>query len=153
MTVTTDNPAMRETTLPTARLLVTVVVACAVVAALWTAVVVALGQPRDRVMLGAVGAAVVTVASTVALAVVRPWRPKPLMRWPHVWVAGSFLRMAVTIAGCFLLYSAPPFAANGRWLALAVGVAYVAAMVGETRVYAVSMRRFAPDASGTTPSE
>jgi hypothetical protein len=53
--------------------------------------------------------------------------------------------MLMTLAGTFLLYSATPYRGVSLWLSMAA--AYVAVMLGETRVYASAMRRLAPSAA------
>jgi F0F1-type ATP synthase assembly protein I len=137
--------------LPTARLLAVVWLGCLLVGAGWSGVALALGRGRDAVVTGLLAAAVVGVAASVVLLALRPWRPKRLDRWPMVWVAGSFLRFAVTLGATILLYSATPYGTRSLWFA--VLLAYFAVMVAETRVYASSMRRFAPSETGASGSE
>ena len=66
-------------------------------------------------------------------------------------VAASFARLVTTMGATFLLYSATQI--GGKGLFFAVALAYVAAMVGETRVYAMSMKRFAPGGVETSTSK
>jgi hypothetical protein len=145
------NPAEQQVVLPTVRLLAAAWVACLVAGGAWAGVLLVLGQGATAAVTGLVGAGAVAVAALVALLAIRPWRPRSLAVWPIVWVAGSMVRLLTTLGVAYLLYSATPY--HSRMLWFAVLVAYLAALVGETRVYALSMRRFAPDGAGPSSSE
>lgn len=102
---------------------------------------------RGQAAIALAAAAVVGVASTLALLILRPWRARSLARWPMIWVAGSFARVALTLGGVLLLYSATPLRSPSLWLAAMV--AYLAALIGETRVYVHCMQRLgAPAIAG-----
>ncbi|MCA9296489.1 MAG: hypothetical protein KC983_08225 [Phycisphaerales bacterium] len=142
--------AERKVTLPTAPLLGAAWIA-AILATIASALVVYIWKRDvDWVVSALLGGCVVAGASTVALLAIRPWHAKALMTWPMVWVAGSFLRLLVTVAGTFLLYSATRFGTLG--LVLAVMAAYFAVQVGESRIYAGSMKRHAPAGAGVDGS-
>ena len=68
--------------------------------------------------------------------------------WMTFWLAGTVVRLLITPAGAFLLYSATPLGTAGLWLGIVVS--YAATLVGETRVYAAHMRRFSP--AGAAPA-
>jgi hypothetical protein len=102
---------------------------------------------RSPVAIGLAAAGVVGAASTLAILVLRPWRARSMAQWPMIWVAGSFARVAMSLGGALLLYSATPLRSPSLWLA--VMVAYLAALIGETRVYVHCMQRLgAPAIAG-----
>jgi len=138
----TNHDFSTRVTLPTAALIGAASVAAITAGAAWALFAFVFGQGMSGALVGLAAGGLVAVSATLGLCAIMPWRPRQLGQWPAVWVAGSFLRMAITLGGTFLLYSATPF--GGRTLWFAVMVAYLAAMAGETRVYALSMRRFTP---------
>ena len=145
------NAALRTVTLPTGRLLGAAWIGCLSVGFLWTAAAWLLGASWPSALSGLAAGGVVAVAAAAVLIVIRPWRAKTLAEWPVVWVAGSLARLAVTLGGTFLLYSATRFGGKSLWLAVAA--AYLAAMIGETRIYGASMRRFDPGPGKSSPQE
>ena len=144
MTTLADRPV----TLPTRAIMIAIWVSGGIVALVW-GVIFAIA-PRDGwpAWLGAGAAAVVGISATLALTVIRPWRPRPLGNWPMLWVLASFLKWPPTLAGAFLLYSATPLSKGA--LGLSVLAAYLAVLAGETMVYAKSMKRFAPSGGELT---
>ena len=138
----TTNLAERKVTLPTTRLLAAAWVSCLAAGGAWAAAAWIVGA-GDRAVAGPVAAGIVGSVAALTLLAIRPWHPKSLYSWPIVWVAASFARLVTTMGATFLLYSATQI--GGKGLFFAVALAYVAAMVGETRVYALSMKRFAPN--------
>jgi hypothetical protein len=132
--------ANRTVTLPTAALIAAAWGACAAVAAAWCAIGLALGRERGFFLGGAAAAATVAAAASVAILALRPWRPRSLAQWPFAWLAGSLVRLVLTLAGAFLLYSAPFHGLGGMWLAAAV-------------VYAATMRRHGPAPPGPPATE
>jgi hypothetical protein len=145
-----EDAAERKVTLPTAQLLGAAWAACLVAGGGWMAVCWALGRGADQALSGAIAAGLVAAMAGAVIVGLRPWRPRSLLTWPVVWVTASFLRLVGTLGGAFLLYSATQI--GGRSLWFAVALVYVAALIGETRVYAKSMRRFAPGgAEASTP--
>ncbi|MBT8484486.1 MAG: hypothetical protein KJO43_02835 [Phycisphaerae bacterium] len=148
------DAARRKVTLPTGRLLAAAWIAAAVAGIGWAVVAGTVGPGVDSAVAGLLAAGVVAAASTISLLLLRPWRPKTLLLWPSLWVAASMGRMLIALSGTFLLYSATPYRSRSLWFAAVV--AYLAVMVSETRVYASSMRRFAPPggpAMGSSVSE
>ncbi len=137
----TTDLTERKVTLPTIPLLGAAWVGCLATGGAWAAVAWVLGA-GERVVAGPLAAGVVGSVTTLALLAIRPWHPRSLYTWPIVWVTASFARLVTTMGATFLLYSATQI--GGKGLFFAVALAYVAAMVGETRVYALSMKRFAP---------
>ncbi len=150
MSTMADKPV----TLPTTRLLAAAWLGAIVSGLGWAGLASVVSEDRVHVSVGPVAAGLVGVAATISLLAIRPWVPKSLMRWPTIWVAGSFGRMACTLGGAVLLYSATPLRTTSLWLAVAV--AYFAALIGETRVYVQSMQRLGvaikPNSGGDTPS-
>lgn len=142
------EPAIRKVTLPTRSFLAAIWVATLLAGGIFAGGALILGMGATATRNGGVAAGVVGVIASLVVLALRPWQPRALMQWPVVWMAGSFVRLLATIGGTYLLYSATPLGSpsGGKSLWLAVAFAYVAAMVGETRVYAMSMRRFAPGA-------
>jgi hypothetical protein len=140
-------------TLPTGTLIGVAWGACGAVAGAWCAIGLAFGLDRGFFLGGAGAAATVATSASVAIIFLRPWRPRRLAEWPFVWLAGSFVRLVLTLAGAFLLYSAPFHGLGGMWLAAAVMMAYLAALIGETRVYAATMRRYGSAPIGPPATE
>ena len=130
-----------KVTLPTVPLLAVAWLASLLAGGAWAAGAWVRGA-ADAVVAGPIAAGLVGTSASLAVLAIRPWHPKTLYTWPIVWVAASLCRLAATMGATFLLYSATQI--GGKGLFFAVTLAYVAAMVGETRVYAMSMRRFAP---------
>jgi len=144
-----NNPAEQPVTLPTGTLLI-VATACSVLAASgWAAGCFTLGKDTAFAMSGVVGALVVGACSIAAILLMQPWNPKPLYRWPMVWIACSMGRLLATLALGLLLYSATPFGTRSLWMGIVV--AYAVTLVGETRVYASHMKRFSPSATLPRP--
>ncbi|HMN95867.1 MAG TPA: hypothetical protein PKC43_11010 [Phycisphaerales bacterium] len=89
----------------------------------------------------ALGAALLATFASV------PWIAKPASTAMLAWTAGSMLRLLLTAAGAFLLYSAPP----SGWLhgvgearapfLLAVATAYLAGLLAEVGVVARILRQ------------
>ncbi len=142
MTGDPRGAAEREVTLPTGRFLAVIWIAALGAGAAFAAGAVLLGLGDAAAWNGPIGAGVVAVAASLVVLGLRPWRPRAMLNWPVLWVASSFVRLLATLAGTYLLYSATQ--SGGRSLWMAVALAYLAVMVGETRVYAMSMRRVAP---------
>ena len=142
----TTNPAEQTVSLPTLPVLAVTWWSCAlagVVAALGVILFAAVSKHFVEVVLGAVTVAGV---SSITLLALRPWRPKSLFHWPILWMASHFLRLVLTPAAGLLLYSATPY--GGLWFWIAVLLAYLAMLAGETRVYAHTMNRLRPAGSG-----
>jgi hypothetical protein len=136
--MTTPRPDDVAVRLPTARLLAVALVTCVIVGGGWLAAVLLGGGPGELAYGGLAAAGAVAVATAVALMAVQPWRERSIYVWPALWLMHTYIRLVVALAGTFLLYSATPLKSRGVWLAAAL--AYVAVMVGESRVYVTSMR-------------
>ncbi|MEM7228025.1 MAG: hypothetical protein AAF432_04335 [Planctomycetota bacterium] len=149
--VSPANAALRLVTLPTMPMLGAAWLGAIIAGGTVAILMLVLSRGTDWVLGALIGAGVVAGTATLSLLALRPWQPKPLMKWPVLWVAASFLRLAVTVVATFLLYSATRFGTAG--LVLAVVTAYVAVMAGETRMYANSMRRYAPNGVGAVGPE
>jgi hypothetical protein len=147
---TAENLAV---TLPAGSLIAVAWGACGAVAGVWCAIGLALGRDRGFLLGGAAAAGTVATSASVAIILLRPWRPRRLAEWPFAWLAGSFVRLVLTLAGAFLIYSAPFHGLGGMWLAAAVMMAYLAALIGETRVYAATMRRYGSAPLGRSATE
>jgi len=148
-----SNPAEQTVRLPTLPVLAVTWWSCALAAAgaaLGVVVFASGGIHYVEIMLGA---ATVAGVSTVILLALRPWRPKTMFHWPILWMASHFLRLVLTPAAGLLLYSATPY--GGLWFWVAVLLAYLAMLAGETRVYAHTMNRLNchGDRAGTGDSD
>jgi len=137
--------ASRRVTLPTAPMLGAIWFAAVLAGLAGAGVITMLGRGGQESFGALLGGLLVAVCATVVLLGVRPWTPKPLATWPMIWIAASFVRLAITVAATFLLYSATRFGAVS--LVLTVVAAYFAVQVGETRMYAIAMKRHAPDSA------
>ncbi|MBX3373293.1 MAG: hypothetical protein KF817_05610 [Phycisphaeraceae bacterium] len=131
-----------EFALPTARLVAVVWTSTAFAGAAWTLVMLMRGATGWDLATGALGALVVGLGATTGLLAIRPWRPRPLDRWPAVWMGASGVRLLVTLGIGLLLYSATPSGTVHLWFSVAI--AYAATLVGETRAYAAAMRPYIP---------
>lgn len=128
--------------LPTARLIAVVWTSTVFAGAAWTLVMLLRGAEGWDLATGALGALTVGLGATTGLLVIRPWRPRPLDRWPAVWMGASGVRLLVTLGIGLLLYSATPSGTVHLWFSVAI--AYAATLVGETRAYAAAMRPYSP---------
>lgn len=146
-----SSPAHREVALPLIPLVLTAIMSNALVAGLWTIGVFTLGATPPALACGLAAAGLVAIASISVILLIQPWSPKPLYRWPAVWIGGSFLRMGVTLGMAYLLYSATPL--RDRLLWFAVVACYFATLVGETRTFAKLMKRIAPPGAPPSASE
>lgn len=138
MTASTVQSAV----LPTARLIGAATAGSALVGAVWW-MSFALGAGRSAwAAAGLIGAAAVGVAAVVALLAIRPWKRRSLAQWPFVWLAGSGLRIVLTLSLAAVLYfalSVEPVA-----LASAVAATYLITLVAETWLYVNAMQILPP---------
>lgn len=75
----------------------------------------------------------------VGMALLRPWRKRPVGRWPFAWLAHSGLCFLLTIiAAALLLYSAPPD--DRVALGLTIAVAHFAALLAEAALIGRRLR-------------
>jgi hypothetical protein len=142
--------ADRPVSLPTGRLLVAACVPALLTGMAWSGVTAVSGKGETIVVAGMLAGAIVAACSMLSVLLIQPWRPRPLYRWPMVWIGGSFLRLLVTLGLTFLLYSATPYGTVSLWLA--VVAAYAATLFGETRAYATYMKQYSPAPGSTGPA-
>jgi hypothetical protein len=76
---------------------------------------------------------------------IRPWRTRPLIRWPFVFLAGTLVQTVLTLLGGLLLYFASFGESIGTWLCLVVS--FWAGLAGLVWVYGSHMKRAAPAGS------
>ncbi len=143
------NAALRKVSLPTGRLLRVMATVGVVTTALAGGAAWAMGTPRDLAAALA-GSGVAVAASMVGLLSIRPWRARPIVRWPLSWLAGSGLAFLAAIGGSYLLYSATPLGSDWLWIPMAA--TYFAVLLAKARAYANHMRQFLP-APSAAPSE
>ncbi len=132
------NEKIGRATLPTVPLLLIALASCAAAAALWTAATVVAGHAAAVIVSGLYAAGVVALSAAISLVVIRPWKPRSLMTLPFVWMGGSLLRVVGVLGLSILLYFSLPFE-PGPFL-IAVVLAYLATLLGETWMYVRSIR-------------
>lgn len=133
-------------TLPTGRLLLGIFGIGATVALGWWLVTRQMGLAADQQALGAVAAGVVAGCAVLALLAVRPWKRRSMLDLPFVWLGSSVLRMLAVLFVSILLYFA--FSLDIAPLLIAVVVAYLATLAGETVIYVQSVRVLPPAHAG-----
>lgn len=133
-----DEPSL---VLPTWSMLLVGVAAPAAVGGLWALAGLLLDRPSWQVV-GFVAAFVVSASAVLSTLATVPWIPKPASTAGLAWMAGSALRGLLSIAGGFLLYSAPPFgwsedlAKGATPFLLSVATAWFVALLAEVVVIA-----------------
>ena len=140
-TMSSPAPATKEPiiALPTARMIGSIVGLSSLTAAVWLVVVWIGGFGAAAGTAGLAGAAVVTVVSVAASLMMRPWRPRLLSWWVSWWLGGILVRLLVTPAAAYLLYSATSL--SGTPLLLSVATTYVIVQCGEAAVLALHLKR------------
>ncbi len=128
------------TALPTRRLLAAIALSGLAAAGIWAGAVVATGR-HGLVAEGAAGAGVVSVVSAASVLAIRPWRPRPMGDWTGPWLGGILLRLLLTPALAWLVYSATPLSLVP--LMLSVAVAYVTVQISEAATVALYLKRVA----------
>jgi len=146
MHATTPNQTIHSripsATLPTGRFLAVIYGIGLLVAPAWWAVTRGLGRPVAEQWMGLAAAAIVAGCATLALLAVRPWKRRSMLSLPFVWLGSSLLRMVAVLIVSILLYFA--FSLEIASLLIAVVVAYLATLAGETVVYVHSVRVLPP---------
>jgi hypothetical protein len=126
--------------LPTGRLLATLLGACVLVGGGWAAVVAATGGEPGLARSGLLGGGIVAVCSTAGLLAIGPWKQRPVPLWISLWLGQTVVRLLLTPLVAWLLYSAAPATAPMP-LAVAVGLTYLVAVVSEATVLAGYLKR------------
>lgn len=138
------DPANRSrepvTALPTRRLLAAIGLAGLAAAGSWAAAVAATGR-ADLIAAGAAGAGLVAVVSASSVLAIRPWKPRPMGDWTGPWLGGIVLRLLVTPALAWLVYSATPLSPVP--LMLSVALAYMVVQISEAATVALYLKRVA----------
>jgi len=136
------NRADAGISLPTARLLLVSAAGCLLVGACWAGLAWLIGGGPRTALAALLAGAAAAGAAIVAMGAVTPWRRRPLIRWPFVFLAGTVLQALLTLLGGLVLYSASLGEAIGTWLCLVVS--YWAGLAGLVWVYGSHMKRTAP---------
>ncbi len=139
--MTSPKPASKEPTiaLPTGRMVGSIVGLSTLTAVGWLVVVWAGGFGTKTGTAGLAGAAVVAVVGVAAALMMRPWRPRLVSWWVSWWLGGILVRLLVTPAAAYLLYSATSL--SGTPLLLSVATTYVIVQCGEAAVLALHIKR------------
>ncbi len=147
----TSQHNIQSGVLPTGRLLATAVGIGGLVGLAWWSAVSLGGGSSQWAAAGLYAAAVVSAGSVLALLAIRPWKRRSLMSWPFVWLAGSGVRMLITLVLTVLLYSA--FSLDPAALGIAVVTAYLATLLSETWMYVHEMKVLPPldESAGASP--
>ncbi len=138
--MTTTSLSAREpvTSLPTTRMLVTVIGAGVATIAGWS-VVTALTGGTGTMTSAAAGAALVTGISVLSLLAIGPWKSREMGTWANLWLAALVGRLLLTPALAYLLYSATPLSLIP--LMLSVAVTYVVVQISEAAALAAHLNR------------
>lgn len=134
MTAQTASDNEPTLALPTLRLVAAVFGTCAASALLWMGAVALGPWGRDVMLAGPVGALAVALTGAAGVLVMAPWKTRAISAWCTMWLAATVLRMLLTIAAAFLLYSATPLSPEA--LCLAIAAAYLLALLSEAGVVA-----------------
>lgn len=130
-------PGEPVTALPTRRLLATVVVAALAAAGAWALAVIAAGRP-EIVREGVAGATLVALVSAGSVLAIRPWTARALGDWAGPWLGGMLLRLLLTPAVAWLVYSAAPLSLVP--LMLSVAVTYITVQISEAAAVALYLK-------------
>ncbi|UCD73968.1 MAG: hypothetical protein JSV91_09255 [Phycisphaerales bacterium] len=140
------NPAEAMTSLPTRRLILASILGGLAVGDIWALAALVGGYGRVEAVAGLLAGAAAAAAGVAAVLIIGPWKMRPLIRWPFVFLAATFAQVAVTLALGLLIYFRSQFGTVGMWLCLVLSAwAVLFAMV---RVYASHMRQFSPAPGG-----
>jgi hypothetical protein len=135
----TDDAREPSLPLPTATMLVTIAAGSAAAILAWAAVAAVVAPGRAVLAAGAAGAAVVAAVSVLAVLVIRPWRVRPVGAWINWWLGALVLRLLLTPAVAYLLYSATALSLTP--LMLSVAATYVVVQVSEAAAVAHYLKR------------
>jgi hypothetical protein len=130
--------------LPAGRLVAWMAFTAMVVAGLWSAAVTIRSLGPQVFATGMLGIAVVTVIAIAGVLVMTPWKPRPVVDWMTMWLAGTVFRMLVTPIAAFLLYSALSHALAVKPLVLSVAATYLCTLLVEAAVVARHMKDSCP---------
>jgi hypothetical protein len=119
-------------------------IGAALVAGGWSAAVALGPWGRHEFISGMTGVVVTAAVALLGLAVMTPWKPRPMADWMTMWLGGTLFRLLGTPTVLFLLYSAasPPLAAKP--LALSVALTYLVMLLAEAGALALHVRRSLP---------
>jgi hypothetical protein len=131
--------------LPTARLLLIPAIGCVLVGACWAGVTILLTGGAHRALGALLAGGAAASAALISMLTIRPWRTRPLIRWPFVFLAGTLVQTVLTLLGGLLLYFASFGESIGTWLCLVVS--FWAGLAGLVWVYGSHMKRAAPAGS------
>ncbi len=126
------------TTLPTARMVITVIASAVATIAGWSAVTALTGR-TSTITAAAAAATLVAGISILSLVVIRPWKPRAMGTWANLWLAALVGRLLLTPALAYLLYSATPLSLTP--LMLSVAVTYVIVQISEAAALAAHLKR------------
>ncbi len=124
--IPTEGPAI---SLPTGMLIIAVLAACSLVSVIWTGIAWQAGWGNQVIISGPVGGAAVALTGILAILVMTPWRPRDMGMWMTMWMAATVLRLLLTPALTYLLYSATSL--SGMALGLAIVTSYFLALMAE----------------------
>ena len=128
--------------LPTARLLVLPAAACLLVGAVWAGATLLISGETHTALGALLAGAAAASAAVISMLAIGPWRRRPLIRWPFVFLAGTLLQTALTLLGGLVLYFASLGEAIGTWLCLVAS--FWAGLAGLVRVYGSHVKRAVP---------
>jgi hypothetical protein len=122
-------------------MLLTIAAGSVVTMAAWAAVARLVAPGREVLAAGGAGAAVVAAVGVLAVLVIRPWRTRPVSAWINWWLGAMVLRILLTPAAAYLLYSATALSLTP--LMLSVAATYVVVQVSEAAAVAHYLKRVA----------
>ncbi len=125
-TLPTESPAI---VLPTGMLITAVLAACSIVSVFWIGIAWQMGWDNQVIIAGPVGGAAVALTGILGVLIMTPWRPRDMGMWMTMWMAATVLRLLLTPALAYLLYSATSL--SGTALGLAIVFSYFLALLAE----------------------
>jgi hypothetical protein len=122
-------------------MLLTIAAASVATMAAWAVVAWVVAPRREVLVAGGAGAGVVVAVSVLAVLVIRPWQVRPVSAWINWWLGAMVLRILLTPAVAYLLYSATALSLTP--LMLSVAATYVVVQVSEAAAVAHYLKRVA----------
>ncbi len=138
------QPARTEASiaLPTRPLLAAIVAITVSIAVLWAALVLIAGWDRSLIEAVTWGAAMTGFIAAGATLAMTPWKARPIASWMTFWLGATVLRLFITPAAAWLLYSATSLDLEA--LCLAVAATYFLSVLTEAWIIARHVKKVLP---------
>ena len=130
-----DNRSHEDGTvlsLPTCALLLATLLPAIAGIIFWQAAPLVGSWTRADILSGSTGCAVVGVVTAGGILLIRPWKPRPVIRFVGTWMVVTFFRLLMTSGMVWVLSSTPQF--QDMTLALSVVAMYFMVLCTESIV-------------------